>query len=120
MRMEDPIPTFTYLVSQVLERHPDIAYLSVVEPGVAGPIDIKAQQGEVSPNTALMICEIGLTGMTTPSQSNDFLRTLWLPRPFVSAGRYTRESAIKRADETGELIAFGRRFISNVRSSRSI
>ncbi|TFK90893.1 NADH:flavin oxidoreductase/NADH oxidase [Polyporus arcularius HHB13444] len=91
MRMEDPILTFTYLVSQVLERHPDIAYLSVVEPGLAGGIDIEARQGE----------------------SNDFLRKLWLPRAFISAGRYTRESAIKRADETGELIAFGRRFISN-------
>ncbi len=32
----------------------------------------------------------------------------------MSAGRYTRESAIQRAEETGELIAFGRRFISNV------
>ncbi|KAI0698175.1 NADH:flavin oxidoreductase/NADH oxidase [Cerioporus squamosus] len=91
MRMEDPVPTFTYLVSKALERHPDLAYLSVVEPGVAGASDIEARSGE----------------------SNDFLRKIWLPRPFMSAGRYTRESAIKRAEETGELIAFGRRFISN-------
>ncbi|KAI0702828.1 NADH:flavin oxidoreductase/NADH oxidase [Cerioporus squamosus] len=91
MRMKDPMPTFTYLASQVLERHPDIAYLHVVEPGLAGAYDAEAHQGE----------------------SNDFLRKLWLPRPFISAGRYTRESAIKRADETGELIAFGRRFIAN-------
>ncbi|RPD77283.1 NADH:flavin oxidoreductase/NADH oxidase [Lentinus tigrinus ALCF2SS1-7] len=91
MRMEDPIPTFTYLVSKALERHPDLAYLSVIEPGVAGAGDIKIRSGE----------------------SNDFLRKLWLPRPLMSAGRYTRESAIKRADETGEMIAFGRRFIAN-------
>ncbi|KAI0744501.1 NADH:flavin oxidoreductase/NADH oxidase [Earliella scabrosa] len=91
MRMEDPVLTFTYLVSQVLQRHPNMAYLHVVEPGVAGGVDISAHE----------------------SESNDFLRQLWQPRPFISAGRYTRESAIKRADETGELIAFGRRFISN-------
>ncbi len=61
MRMEDPIPTFTYLISQVIERHPDIAYLSVVEPGVAGGINIEAQQGEVSPHPALMMYTTGLT-----------------------------------------------------------
>ena len=33
----------------------------------------------------------------------------------MSAGRYSRETAIKRADATGELIGFGRLFISNVR-----
>lgn len=48
------------------------------------------------------------------AQTNDFIRKIWLPRTLMSAGRYTRESAIQRAEETGELIAFGRRFISNV------
>ena len=47
MRMEDPIPTFTYLVSKALERHPDLAYLSIVEPGVGGASDIEAREGEV-------------------------------------------------------------------------
>lgn len=47
MRMEDPIPTFTYLISQIVQRHPDLAYLHVVEPGVAASMDITAQQGEV-------------------------------------------------------------------------
>lgn len=50
------------------------------------------------------------------AQSNDFIRKIWFPRPLISAGRYTRESAIARAEETGELTAFGRLFISNVRS----
>lgn len=48
-------------------------------------------------------------------QSNDFLRKIWAPRALISAGRYTRDSALKRAAETGELTAFGRLFISNVR-----
>ncbi|KAI0673190.1 NADH:flavin oxidoreductase/NADH oxidase [Trametes maxima] len=91
MRMADPIPTFTYFVSNIAETYPDIAYVHVVEPGLAGGWDIDAQNGE----------------------SNDFIRKLWLPRALVSAGRYTRETAIKRAEETGELTAFGRLFISN-------
>ncbi|KAI0744497.1 NADH:flavin oxidoreductase/NADH oxidase [Earliella scabrosa] len=91
MGMKDPIPTFTYLVSQVVQRHPDLAYLHVIEPGVAASEDC-THNGE---------------------ESNDFLRQLWHPRPFISAGRYTRESAIKRAEKTSDLIAFGRRFISN-------
>ncbi|KAI0772352.1 NADH:flavin oxidoreductase/NADH oxidase [Trametes elegans] len=91
MRMEDPLPTFTYLVSKIVEDHSDIAYLHVVEPGLAGGSDINAREGE----------------------SNDFIRKLWLPRALITAGRYTRESAIQRAEETGELIAFGRLFIAN-------
>lgn len=50
-------------------------------------------------------------------QSNDFIRSLWSPRPLISAGRYTREMALDVAEQTGQLIAFGRPFISNVSSS---
>lgn len=32
MGMEDPIPTFSYLVKHLAELHPDLAYLHVVEP----------------------------------------------------------------------------------------
>ncbi|EIW56407.1 NADH:flavin oxidoreductase/NADH oxidase [Trametes versicolor FP-101664 SS1] len=92
MRMDDPVPTFTYLVSEVVETHPDLAFIHLVEPGVGGGSDIEAKAGE----------------------SNDFIRKLWLPRPLITAGRYTRELAIARAEEIpGELPAFGRLFISN-------
>ncbi|KAI0830333.1 hypothetical protein BC628DRAFT_1357469 [Trametes gibbosa] len=91
MRMDDPIPTFSYLVSRIAEKFPDLAFLHLVEPGLAGGSDIDAKEGE----------------------SNDFIRKLWLPRPLITAGRYTRESAIARCEETGELVAFGRLFISN-------
>ncbi|KAL1943308.1 hypothetical protein VTO73DRAFT_4383 [Trametes versicolor] len=91
MRMADPIPTFTYLVTKLAQDYPDLAFLHQVEPGVAGGWDIDAKTGE----------------------SNDFIRKIWFPRPLISAGRYTRESAIARAEETGELTAFGRLFISN-------
>ncbi|EMD36317.1 hypothetical protein CERSUDRAFT_52344, partial [Gelatoporia subvermispora B] len=47
------------------------------------------------------------------SQSNDFIRKLWSPRLLISAGGYTRDSAIAHAENTGDLVAFGRLFISN-------
>jgi hypothetical protein len=34
---------------------------------------------------------------------------------WISAGGFSRDSAIAQADEHGELIAFGRYFTSNVR-----
>lgn len=47
-------------------------------------------------------------------QSNDFIRDIWAPRPIVSAGGYTRDIALEVAEEKGDIIAFGRPFISNV------
>ncbi|KAJ7797986.1 hypothetical protein B0H14DRAFT_2618357 [Mycena olivaceomarginata] len=46
-------------------------------------------------------------------ESNDALRALWAPRPFVRAGSFTRESVLEAA-ESGDLIAFGRQYISNL------
>ncbi|PBK85284.1 FMN-linked oxidoreductase [Armillaria gallica] len=92
MRMDDPVPTFSYLVTKIGQRHPDLAYLHVVEPRVSGTItrdDVGAHE------------------------SNDFIRELWAPRPLISAGGYKREEAMKVADEKGDLVAFGRYFISN-------
>jgi NADPH2 dehydrogenase len=47
-------------------------------------------------------------------ESNDFLRAIWGERPFISAGGHTRESGLEFADKHGDLIAYGRLFISNV------
>ncbi|KAH9852692.1 FMN-linked oxidoreductase [Lenzites betulinus] len=91
MGMKDPVPTFSYLVMRLQELYPDLAYIHVVEPGVLGTVDIEQTQ----------------------EQSNDFIRDIWLPRPLITAGGYSRASAIERSEKTGELIAFGRLFISN-------
>ncbi len=115
MRMADPVPTFTYLVTKLAQDHPDLAFLHQVEPGLAGGWDIDAKIGEVRGDPSLSSSSVALTFMDRAAQSNDFIRKIWLPRPLISAGRYTRESAIARAEETGELTAFGRLFISNVR-----
>lgn len=48
MRMNDPKPTFAYLVSQLVKRFPSMAYLHVVEPRVHGNADREVEEGEVS------------------------------------------------------------------------
>ncbi|THV03537.1 NADH:flavin oxidoreductase/NADH oxidase [Dendrothele bispora CBS 962.96] len=92
MRMKDPKPTFTYVVEKLKELYPNLGYLSVIEPRIAGDstVDLDAS-----------------------GESNDFLREIWAPKPLISAGGYARESAMKTADEKGDVIAFGRMFISN-------
>jgi NADPH2 dehydrogenase len=57
---------------------------------------------------------------TIERESNDFLRTIWAGKLWISAGGFLRDSAINQADEKGELIAFGRYFTSNVRSVASL
>jgi len=59
-------------------------------------------------------------GGASEEESNDFLRTIWKDNIWISAGGYTRDSAMKHADERGELIAFGRYYTSNVRSASVI
>ncbi|CAL1694337.1 unnamed protein product [Somion occarium] len=92
MRMKDPIPTFKYYVSRIKELYPELAYIHVVEPRVSSNTDREAEKGE----------------------SNDFLREIWRPWPFISAGGYNRDVALEAANRTGDLIAFGRYYISNV------
>ena len=47
MRMEDPKPQFTYIVENIKEKHPDLAYVHVVEPRVSGNMDREVKEGEV-------------------------------------------------------------------------
>ncbi|KAF5328694.1 hypothetical protein D9619_011482 [Psilocybe cf. subviscida] len=92
MGMVDPIPQFTHFVRALRESHPRLAYLHVVEPEMD---------------------EAG-KGRRIPEQSNSFLRKLWLPRPLITCEGYDRESAMRRVKESpGELVAFGRYFVSN-------
>lgn len=95
MGMDDPKPQFTHLVSALKEKHTELAYIHVVEPRVNGDVS-QDQPAQKSP------------------ESNDFIRDIWSPRPLISAGGYTRDTAMKTATEKGGLIAFGRMYISNV------
>ncbi|KAK0189366.1 hypothetical protein F5146DRAFT_624089 [Armillaria mellea] len=94
MKMEDPIPTFSYLTTRVKELYPDFAFIHVVEARVDGFTDLSPED----------IKEF---------ENNDFIRKIWAPKPLISAGGYTRESGMKTADEKGDLIAYGRWYISN-------
>ncbi|KAI0063310.1 NADH:flavin oxidoreductase/NADH oxidase [Artomyces pyxidatus] len=88
MHMPDPIPTFSALVTKIVEKHPELAYIHVVEP-----------EGEQQ-------------GIPT-TESNKFLRDIWGPRPFIAAAGFDREKAIKTVEEQGGLVAFGKLFIAN-------
>ncbi|KAJ7287123.1 hypothetical protein C8J57DRAFT_1446042 [Mycena rebaudengoi] len=90
-KFDDPKPTYTYLVTQLRERYPDLAYLHVVEPRVNGAETVEVKAG----------------------YSNDFIRDIWGDRRLISAGGYTRESAIDTAERKGDLIAFARSYIAN-------
>jgi NADPH2 dehydrogenase len=52
------------------------------------------------------------------NESNDFIRDIVREKgqgtKFISAGGYTRESAIEAADVKGDFVAFGRWFLANV------
>ena len=48
VRMADPIPTYGYLVKQLAERFPDLAFLDVLEPGINGTDECGVLGGEVS------------------------------------------------------------------------
>ncbi|KAF5378539.1 hypothetical protein D9615_007079 [Tricholomella constricta] len=92
MGMSDPVPQFTHFVTTLRDAHPTLAYLHVVEPRISGSIDRTAGAHE----------------------SNDFLRDIWGDRVYLSAGGYTRESAlVAAAERRSQLVVFGRWFVSN-------
>ena len=96
--MQDPIPTFSHLFSTILTDHPELAYVHAVEPRA---------DGDHSRTTPISVHE-----------NNDFIRDIVREKgrgtKFISAGGYTRETAIEDADKKGDLIAFGRPFLANV------
>ncbi|TFK32703.1 hypothetical protein BDQ12DRAFT_658877 [Crucibulum laeve] len=92
MRMKDPVPQFSHLVTALRDAYPSLAYLHAIEPRIGGDSDKDKMDNH---------------------ESNDFIRNIWSPKRLVSAGGFTRDSAIKHAEETGDLIAFGRYYISN-------
>ncbi|VDB90637.1 unnamed protein product [Peniophora sp. CBMAI 1063] len=90
---EDPIPAFSYFISEVRRRHPDFAYIHAAEP----------RYGTVN---------FGLP--KHDHESNDFLRDIWKGKVYIAGGGYTRETAMKQTDANdNELIAFGRNYTSN-------
>jgi NADPH2 dehydrogenase len=99
MAMDDPIPQFSHFVSSLAKHHPKLSYVHLVEP-TKGPGDVPNQP---KPRTK------------EREESNDFLREIWAPHPLITCSEYTRETAVSTAEKKGDIIGFGRLFISNVR-----
>jgi NADPH2 dehydrogenase len=97
--MGEPYPevTFGYLVSNLKDNYPDLAYIHVVEPRILGdgPTSLKPE-GQLQ------------------RESNDFIREIWQPRPLIVAGGFSGASAKETVEEKDGLVAFGRHFIANV------
>ncbi|KAG6378321.1 hypothetical protein JVT61DRAFT_14043 [Boletus reticuloceps] len=98
MGMPDPRPTFAYLATALRDKHPKLAYLHAVEPRVSGGADADSDSDAAA--------------------NNDFLREIWggeggEERVFISAGGFSRETALRTAEDREGLIAFGRLYISN-------
>lgn len=99
--MQDPIPTFSYLVEQLKAKHSDLAYIHVIE-GSTIPYNKGAPRH--------------VERSSSKFHSNDFVRNAWLPRPYITAGGYSEATGAAwaiEAAEQGALVAFGRSFIAN-------
>ncbi|CAE6491282.1 unnamed protein product [Rhizoctonia solani] len=95
MRMKDPIPTFSYVLHELVKRHPDLAYVHFVESVVAG-------DGDADP------------AHKSNAESNDFAREIWGNRPFFIAGGFKLNTALAVAEtHDNTAVAFGRLFIAN-------
>ena len=97
MREPHPEETFGYLISNLKDYYPDLAYIHAVEPRIRGD------------NIAA-----GNTEEHFQRESNDFIRDIWQPRPLIAAGNFSGASAKETVEEKDGLIAFGRHFIANV------
>ncbi|KAI5896395.1 FMN-linked oxidoreductase [Schizophyllum commune H4-8] len=94
MGMKDPKSQFGYVVEQLKAKHPNLAYVHVIESRVHGVLTVPPEEYD-------------------PTRSNDFIRAIWAPRPLISCGAYSRKLALEIAESKGDIIAVGRPFISN-------
>lgn len=53
IRMEDPVPTYTYLVDQFKRKFPNLAYIHVIEPGAPGNVGPKEESVSTSAACAM-------------------------------------------------------------------
>ncbi|KAI0057199.1 FMN-linked oxidoreductase [Artomyces pyxidatus] len=93
MRMEDPIPTFSALVTKIRDTYPEFAYIHVVEGRITGNEDDEKYNHH--------------------TDSNQFLREIWGKRPYIAAGGFHADTAAATVEKDGGLIAFGRYFLAN-------
>ncbi|KZV75200.1 FMN-linked oxidoreductase [Peniophora sp. CONT] len=90
MGMANPIPTFEALVKRLDSKHPDLSYIHLMDPMGPPP-----------------------SNQSSVERSNDSIANIRLPRPVIFNTGYERETAIKKAETDGALVAFGRPFLAN-------
>lgn len=98
MREPNPEETFSYVISTIKDKYPQLAYIHLIEPRTSGD-DVTKSAGQLV------------------QESNEFIRRIWQPLPLIVAGGYQPETAKHTVKEKGGLVAFGRSFISNVSQS---
>jgi hypothetical protein len=58
MGMVDPIPTYSYIISELAKRHPELAYIHMIEPGIESntdcPVEMLANGTMVSHNPTFL------------------------------------------------------------------
>ncbi|CAE7169734.1 unnamed protein product [Rhizoctonia solani] len=97
MGMRNPVPTYTYIISELAKRHSELAYIHMIEPGINSADEGTTQE-----------LDEGVEA------SNDFAFQLWAPRAYFTGGGYDHKSAPKTADTLDNTaVVIGRLFISN-------
>lgn len=92
MSPRDLEETFSFLVKALKQDQPNLSYLHLTQPRVAG----------------------GFSAEAKPDESLDFLLDIWSPNPVILAGGYTVDQAEADVSKYKNCaIAFGRSFISN-------
>lgn len=110
MSRADLVETFSYLVSTLKERHPELAYLHLTEPRVAGGGDQTPVEGDDLEFLVSLLVPFRRRRTDSAAQHK-----IWAPKTVIIAGGYTPESAKQEAERRPNvLVGFGRHFISNV------
>ncbi|CAE6363050.1 unnamed protein product [Rhizoctonia solani] len=97
MGMRNPIPTYTHIISGLVQKHSELAYIHMIEPGINSADDGTTQELDEGVDA-----------------SNNFAFQIWSPRTYLTGGGYNHKSAPKTADKLeNTAIVIGRLFISN-------
>ena len=127
MGLKNPVPQFSYLLEQLKAKHPDLAYIHTVT--ATAPLNAPSEDPSVRthPISSWSSSSFGTSHLPlagprssfvplclTTQVDPDFVYKLWTPGTVVVAGGFDRESALKVAEETEQLVAFGRPFLANV------
>lgn len=95
----DIVETFSALLTRIRDAYPRLAFVHVrIDRALNDPAAVYTRD------------------------SDDYLHEIWKSgadsdkRAYIAAGGFNRESALERA-EAGDLVAFGRAFLANVRRS---